>query len=116
MGDTPIEGPGHHGASPLEVVDPTKVVPEPEGDGRQLETAAAAAAVGHRLVAMLRGMVPRSDLLVVLEETPKIGGSQDLRLIGAGPLATAPETPWRSAAWSKGNSYRGDFLSRRSRN
>ncbi len=66
MGDSQIEGPEHHGASHLEVVDTTKIVPQPEGDDRQLEAAAAAAAVGHRLVAMLRGMVRRSDLLDVM--------------------------------------------------
>ena len=50
MGNAEIEGSVDHGAGIVVVVDTAEVVPETERDSGQLETAAAAAVVGHSIV------------------------------------------------------------------
>ena len=51
VGDAEREGAAEHGAGVIEAVDATEVVPEAEGNGGQEETARAAAAIGHGVVA-----------------------------------------------------------------
>ena len=51
VGDAEREGAAEHGAGVFEAVDAAEVVPETEGNGGQEETARAAAAIGHGVVA-----------------------------------------------------------------
>ncbi len=53
MGDAQVKGAPHHGAGVLERVHAAKVVPKPEGDGRQEEPAHPTPPVRHRSIAML---------------------------------------------------------------
>ena len=57
MGDPEIECAAQHGAHVLEGVDAAEVMPESQGDGRQLQAAPAAAAIDHAFVTMFVGRV-----------------------------------------------------------
>ena len=57
MRDPEVEGAAHDRAARLERPVVAEVVPEAERDGRQLQAAAAAAAVLHAVVAVVGGDV-----------------------------------------------------------
>ncbi len=63
MGDAAVEGAADDGAAGLEHVAAAEIVPEAEGDGRQIEARTAAAAIGHGLIAAGSGFVAHERFL-----------------------------------------------------
>jgi hypothetical protein len=55
MGDAEIEGATDDGAAGGEHIDVAEIVPEPEGDEREFDATAAAAAVQGRAVVAISG-------------------------------------------------------------